>query len=260
MNHVAKCSVLGVWANVFTIDTFMATMRQAINSHTRCIIGNHNLHSIYLHHHDAQMHAFFEVVDYAYIDGMPFVLWGKLMGFPLERVHRLTCVDWVPQLIERCAAEHWRVFYLGAKPGVAARGAEQFRTQLPGLNIATAHGYFDLDSADNARIVAQINAFDPDILLVGMGMPRQEDWIYQNYTQLSARCIITVGAVIDYLTGEIPTPPRWTGQMGLEWLARLIAEPRRLGKRYLVEPWFLLPYMAQDVTARLRGRHGREEA
>ncbi len=254
MTSLTKYTLLGVWANAFTMATFFDTIRASITTRSRCIIGNHNLHSIYLYHHDAGMRDFYTIADYVFIDGMPLIWWGKLMGYPLMRHHRLTCVDWVPQLIARCAEENWRVFYLGASPGIAQQGAGQFLTRHPDLDMETAHGFFDMSSAENTHIVERINAYDPDILLVGMGMPRQEYWIHQTYTQLTARCVITVGAVIDYITGEIPTPPRWTGQTGLEWLARLIAEPRRLGGRYLVEPWFLLPYMAKDVWGRARRR------
>jgi N-acetylglucosaminyldiphosphoundecaprenol N-acetyl-beta-D-mannosaminyltransferase len=74
---------------------------------------------------------------------------------------------------------------------------------------------------------------------VGMGMPRQEHWIMDNLHRLHSMVVLPCGASIDYVCGEIPTPPRWAGRWGLEWLCRLLAEPRRLWKRYLIEPWFL---------------------
>lgn len=135
---------------------------------------------------------------------------------------------------------------------MAEAGAERFRVANPGLVIQTEHGYFDIES-ESDRIVATINAFAPDVLLVGMGMPRQERWILHRRDDLHAPCIITVGAAMDYFAGAIPTPPRWTGRLGLEWLARLMAEPGRLWRRYLVEPWYLLPFMLADIRGRWSG-------
>jgi N-acetylglucosaminyldiphosphoundecaprenol N-acetyl-beta-D-mannosaminyltransferase len=117
-----------------------------------------------------------------------------------------------------------------------------FRAHAPGLQIATAHGYFDRSpgSIENEAVLAQINAYQPHILLVGMGMPLQEHWLIDMFDRIDANVLMNVGAIMDYFAGEIPTPPRWMGRVGLEWLYRLGSEPRRLWQRYLVEPWLLL--------------------
>jgi N-acetylglucosaminyldiphosphoundecaprenol N-acetyl-beta-D-mannosaminyltransferase len=81
--------------------------------------------------------------------------------------------------------------------------------------------------------------------MVGMGMPRQEHWIVDNFELLGPVVVLPCGAAIDYVAGEIPTPPRWAGRCGLEWLYRLAAEPGRLWKRYLIEPWFVLLLMGR---------------
>ena len=86
--------------------------------------------------------------------------------------------------------------------------------------------------------------------MVGMGMPLQEHWIAENYDKLGNAVILPCGAAIDYFAGAIPTPPRWAGRLGLEWLYRLLAEPTRLWKRYLIEPWFLLFLTASPPGAR----------
>jgi N-acetylglucosaminyldiphosphoundecaprenol N-acetyl-beta-D-mannosaminyltransferase len=249
MNGEQVCSFLGVWANAFTLDSLLAAIQESLAG-PPVVIGSHNLHSIYLYHHDAKMKTFFDrAAHYVFIDGMPLILWGKMLGYPLSRANRLTCVDWVPLFAARAVAENWRLFYLGSQPGVAETGAQRFREQHPGLTIQTRNGYFDMKS-ESPAIINEINAWLPDVLLVGMGMPRQEHWILDFHDRLSAPCVITVGAAMDYFAGAMPTPPRWMGRVGLEWLARLWAEPGRLARRYLVEPWFLLPHMITDVRRR----------
>lgn len=257
--------LLGVWANAFTLDSLLETVADSVadtvadtaarpDPPPQAIIGSHNLHSIYLYHHDPKTRRFFDqAAHYIFIDGMPFIWWGRALGYPLRREHRLTCVDWVPPFMARAAAEGWRVFCLGNRPGVAETGAQKFRAWNPGLVIETRHGYFKTEGEIQAALDL-INAWSPDVLLVGMGMPRQEHWILDYHARLNVRCIITVGAAMDYFAGAIPTPPRWMGRIGLEWLARLWAEPRRLARRYLVEPWFLLPGMAADLRQFRRQR------
>jgi N-acetylglucosaminyldiphosphoundecaprenol N-acetyl-beta-D-mannosaminyltransferase len=93
-------------------------------------------------------------------------------------------------------------------------------------------------------VIVDINAYAPHILMVGMGMPRQELWILENRHDLRVNVIMPSGAIMDYIAGALPTPPRWLGPLGLEWCYRLLAEPARLSRRYMLEPWFVLGKMA----------------
>lgn len=128
---------------------------------------------------------------------------------------------------------------------MAALAAERLHQQYPALQIATRDGYFQPE--DNMAVLAEIANFQPHVLMVGMGMPRQEHWILENLDNLSANAILAVGACFDYVAGVIPTPPRWMGRVGLEWLYRFYSEPSRLARRYLLEPWALLPVMVRDL-------------
>lgn len=134
--------------------------------------------------------------------------------------------------------------------------AEAARQRLaaahPGCQIGVHHGYFDPDpaSAENQAVLAAILDFGPDILLVGMGMPRQEAWILANRHAVPRGVMFSVGAAFDYEAGAQTAAPRWMGRLGLEWLFRLASQPRRLAFRYLVEPWFLLPAALEDLRAK----------
>jgi N-acetylglucosaminyldiphosphoundecaprenol N-acetyl-beta-D-mannosaminyltransferase len=142
---------------------------------------------------------------------------------------------------------------------VAEQGAAILRDKFSDLQIATAHGYFDvhLDSQGSQNVLEAINAYQPNVLMVGMGMPRQEHWLVDNIRHLHANVVLNAGATMDYVVGVVPTPPRWSGRLGLEWLYRLAAEPKRLWRRYLIEPWFVLglflaglPKQRRSITKR----------
>jgi N-acetylglucosaminyldiphosphoundecaprenol N-acetyl-beta-D-mannosaminyltransferase len=192
------------------------------------------------------MREFNSSADCTHIDGLSLVLLGRLFGLPLRSDHRTTWLDLLPLLAEEATRRQWRIFYLGSRPGVAEKGARALRARYPGLLISARDGYFDTNrfSKDNQGVLAEIRRYAPDILLVGMGMPRQETWILQNREEIAAHAIFTSGALMDYVAGEVPAPPRWLGPLGLEWLYRLLSEPARLWRRYLVEPWLIFIYMA----------------
>ncbi|MBV6624857.1 MAG: WecB/TagA/CpsF family glycosyltransferase [Rivularia sp. (in: Bacteria)] len=239
---------LGVQVNALNILQLNSLVAESITQQKKYLIANHNLNSLHIFHHDSKMREFYKKADYTHIDGMPLVLIGKLRGYSLKREHRVTYADWVWPLMEEAATKGWKVFYLGSKPGVADKGAEILRQKFPGLKIACAHGYIDVDkdSQENQDTIAAINAFQPHILMVGMSMPRQEHWILDNLEQLHTNAILPSGACMDYVAGVVPTPPRWMGRMGLEWSYRLISEPKRLWKRYLVQPWFICKLLIQE--------------
>ena len=240
---------LGVEVDALNIPQLNSLVAESIEQQQKSIIANHNLNSLHIYHHDPKMREFYAKADYIHIDGMPLVFIGKLLGYSLKREQRVTYADWVWPLMEEAASKGWRIFYLGSKPGVAEQGANILRQKFPGLEIACAHGYIDVnkDSQENQATIAAINAFQPHILMVGMSMPRQEHWILDNLEQLQTNVILPSGACIDYVAGAVPTPPRWMGKMGLEWAYRLYSEPRRLWKRYLIQPWFVGKLLIQEI-------------
>lgn len=252
---MGRLTLLGVDVDPVTIEYLIERSRAAILSGEKIVIANHNLHSVYLYHHVPRLREFYRSADVVHVDGMPLIFWARILGHRVSRSQRVTYVDLIRPLIAEAWREGWRVFYLGGKEGVAERAALLLRQDYPGLVIRTHHGYFDEeDQAANRAILDAIADFSPQLLFVGMGMPRQELWILHNLQDIQANVIFTAGACFDYIAGELSTPPRWMGRVGLEWLYRLGTEPRRLWRRYLVEPWSLLPLVVEDIARTLRLR------
>ena len=232
-------SLLGLPVDALTMEQLTELVAEAVGDGRGCLLPNLNLHAIYLASKDPRLVTFFRSADFVHADGMSIVLLGRLFGLPLTRDHRVTYVDWIPVLLETAAAQGWRVFYLGSKPGVAAAAARRFRELHPGLRLSVRDGYFNRHT-QSAEVIGEIRKSCCDVLLVGMGMPRQELWIQHHREALGGLVVLPAGAAFDYFAGALPSPPRWAGRLGLEWLFRLLAEPRRLGSRYLVEPWHIL--------------------
>jgi N-acetylglucosaminyldiphosphoundecaprenol N-acetyl-beta-D-mannosaminyltransferase len=249
-------SFLGIRVNPLTIAELNVRIGDAIKQNARWIIANHNLHSVYLFRRDMKFRSFFDLASLIHVDGMPLVYLGRLFGFPLKSRHRVTYVDWLDPLLADAARMGWRVFYLGSKPGIAECGAALLRQKHAGLRIEVAHGYFDTygESAENLAMLDRINSYQPNILLVGMGMPRQEHWVLDNIQRLRANAILTAGATMDYVVGVISTPPRWAGRRGMEWCFRLADEPGRLWRRYLIEPLTLVGPISTELLKNLSHR------
>ncbi len=246
--NIMKCELLGVVVNPASTEELNEILYYHIYRKRKCVIGQHNLHSVYLYHRFPEMKKFYDTADYVYIDGMPIVWFAKLLGYPVKIRHRATFIDWIYSLLKLATDNNWKLFYLGAEEGIAQIGIDQFKKKFPGLKMEAAHGYFDATpgSFENEEIVNIINTFRPDILMVGMGSPREESWILDNFKEIDATVFLTCGAGIDYFAGVKPMPPRWLGKIGLEGIFRLLSEPRRLWKRYLLEPWFVFKLFLRD--------------
>ena len=242
-------SFLGLTVNALTMNDLHVLINDAVKKEGTCVIGHHNLHSLNIYHHEYKIHAFYTRTDFIHIDGMPLIFLGRLLGYPLQRRHRLTYVDWIRPLMREAARQRLRVFFVGSKPGVAAQAEKLLKAEVPELELKTIHGYFDLtpESKENQEVLESIEAYKPNILMVGMGMPRQEYWILDNLGKLNMSIILTAGACMDYVARIVPTPPRWMGQLGLEWLHRLLSDPKRLWRRYLLEPWFVLKLLLREI-------------
>lgn len=213
------------------------------------VVANHNLHSLYLIRKDERIAEFFRKSDLIEVDSVPVIFWARIVGRASRRFHRCTYLDWRDAFWERAIRENWKVFFVGGAPGVGEKAAARIQADWPGAKLATHHGYFDATagSAGNQAVVDAINAYRPDIVLVGMGMPRQEIWVLENQSKLGACVTFTVGGAFDYEAGVQRPSPRWMGQVGMEWLFRLAVDPQRLFTRYCVEPWHLMGPAIRDL-------------
>lgn len=251
---------LDVSVHSMTMQDLHDAIGQEIFQNRKTLIANHNMHSLYLWHKerseqaDGSLQRFYRRAKWTVIDGMPLVGLARLHGFPVKREHRIAYNYSLRYLFQLARLEGWRIYYLGSSEFVSTRGGIVLRDEFPGLQLRTRHGYFskEKDGPESEAVLKDIASFRPHILLVGMGMPIQETWIEENFDALRSNVIMNSGATLDYMAGTLPLPPEWVGQIGFEWLYRLINEPSRLGARYLAEPWSILGSVVRARLARSR--------
>lgn len=185
-------------------------------------------------------------------DGISIVLAARLLGRKLPE--RVAGSDLVPRLFDAATAERrLTVFLLGAGPGVAERAAAKIADRWPHVTVVDTYSPplgFERDAAENARILERIAAARPDILVVGLGAPKQELWVHAHRDRLEAGVALCAGASIDFLAGEKRRAPRWMQRAGLEWLHRLSTEPKRLARRYARDAWIFPQLILRELLAR----------
>ncbi|HPF20671.1 MAG TPA: WecB/TagA/CpsF family glycosyltransferase [Syntrophomonas sp.] len=174
-------------------------------------------------------------------DGIGIVWAGRHLGYAFEE--RVSGIDLLELLCEQAPQKNWKIYLLGAAPGVADEAARQLTLKYPGIDICgTQHGYFT--AAHQQSIVEVIQQLQPDILFVGLGAPGQEIWIHQFQLALAVPVAIGVGGSFDVVAGIKSRAPQWVIKANLEWLYRLLKEPRRL-KRQLALPRFVWAVLRQ---------------
>lgn len=179
-------------------------------------------------------------------DGIGLILAGKILGTPIKE--RVTGIDLTTELLKRAARKGYRVFFLGAKPGVAQEAKENLERIHPELKIVgVQHGYFK----EIEPVLEEIRAAKPHLILVALGMARQEKWFNTYGKELGIPVGIGVGGSFDVLSGRIERAPAWMQKIGLEWLYRLYKEPSRFW-RMLVLPKFLLVILGRKLTGQAK--------
>jgi N-acetylglucosaminyldiphosphoundecaprenol N-acetyl-beta-D-mannosaminyltransferase len=183
---------------------------------------------------DPELRLILQEADMATADGMPLVWGARLLGVRLPG--RVTGADLTPALAEVAAAKGYTLYLLGGSPGVPDRAAERLRERYPGIRIvgAVSPPHAPVLNIDPA-LVQDIRNAQPDILLVAFGNPKQEKWIAMHAPELRVPVMIGVGGTLDFIAGVTRRAPEWMQRSGLEWLYRLVQEPRRLWRRYAVD-------------------------
>lgn len=175
--------------------------------------------------------------DLVFGDGIGVKIAGAITGQKVK--DNVNGTDLLPILLNECESEGFSLFLLGAKPGVAQRMEEKIRNRFPGINIAgNHHGYFN--PKESEIVLRKINSGKPDILLVAFGAPHQEKWIETHFPRLSCRVAMGVGGLFDFYSERIPRAPYLMRMAGMEWIFRLVIEPGRMWRRYVLgNPLFL---------------------
>jgi N-acetylglucosaminyldiphosphoundecaprenol N-acetyl-beta-D-mannosaminyltransferase len=196
----------------------------------------------------------YAAADLSLVDGMP-VLWAsRLMGTSLPE--KISGSDLVLPLLEHARERAWRVFLLGGLEGVADLAAKNLAKKMPDLQIVgTLAPRIDMNEPKDSRreVVEAVRGARPDIVVVAFGAPKQELWIEEARRELVPAVLLGLGASVDFLAGTLPRAPAWMSDSGLEWLYRLVREPRRLWKRYLLrDPRFFAIVLRELVRSRAR--------
>jgi N-acetylglucosaminyldiphosphoundecaprenol N-acetyl-beta-D-mannosaminyltransferase len=248
----ARHPVLDGYVDAFSVPGFLDTLTYSAECRERLLVGNHNMHSLALHRTDPEFARFYEQLDFVFIDGAPVVGLARMRGPGVGMEHRLAVLDWIWPLFAHAEANGMSIVHVGGSRAMLDDVRTTVLSRHPGLRLTLIDGYFDAaDPGQNAAVLAAVAAADPDVVLVGMGMPRQERWLLHNLDALPHCPVVTVGGVLSFIGADRPTPPRWLGRIGLEWVYRLATEPTRLWHRYLVEPLPLLPVVAREAAGAL---------
>lgn len=231
-----RSRVLGFGVDRVTLPEAVARVRDLIASGTGLsLVATVNPEMIMQAERDAGLAAALHGAGLVVADGIGVVWAARRLRDPLPG--RVTGVALADALLEEAVRHGWRVYLLGAKPGVAELAAARMQQAVPGLQIAgTHHGYFSPEDA--GHIAAQVAAAQPDLVFVAMGAGRQEKWIWHNRQLFVRGVALGLGGYLDIWAGQVPRAPRWMQKLGLEWLFRLLREPSRW-RRQLVLPAFV---------------------
>lgn len=231
-----RVMIAGVAIDNVTMAGALSCIEELIRKREPSYIVTPNVDHIMKVQRDPGLRLVYEQATFALPDGMPLLWAGNFLGTPLKE--RVTGSDLVPRICERAAQKGYRLFFLGGRTGAAAKAKECLEKQFPSIQIVgVRRPQFGLeyDVSENEKIERMVKETDPDILLVGYGVPKQEKWIYQHYKRLGVPVSIGVGGTLDVLAGMVKRAPQWMQRSGFEWLWRLMKEPRRLWRRYLIE-------------------------
>ena len=243
-------AVLGIpFSNVSFADT-VEWVRQRVISKRPAYIATANMDFLMQAWRDPELQRILLEADLVVADGIPIVWLSRLLGHPLKE--RVTGSDLVPLFAELAAHEGFSVFGLGGAPGVAERATARLAERYPGLRVAGCYSppKADILEMDNAGILARIEAAAPDILFVAFGAPKQEKWVNMHIRRWKVPVSIGIGGSLDFLAGAQKRAPRWVQRLALEWLWRMLSDPRRLFRRYVANIAFLFVTLCRLLLLR----------
>ena len=250
--EVERCEILGVPISNVRVDEALQVMEHAIRERAQGhYISITNTESIYHALRIPAHRAYIRGADLSLCDGVGVIAAGWFWG---QRIKRLNGPVLQLEASRHGVGKGWRHFYYGGKEGVAELMAQRLTDAFPGLDVVGTYTppFRPLTPEEDDEVVRKINASGADIVWVGLGLLRQERWIAEHIGRVNAPWMIGVGAAFDYHAGVIPWAPAWIRALGLEWLFRLIIQPRLRAKRYWWSLVFVVEAAVKGVAANVR--------
>lgn len=233
-NMHRQIGLLGSYIDRITLEEAVVRVHEFIESGLPHQVTTINVDFLRLAQQDPEFRAVINRSDLAIPDGMPLVWASGWAGDKLPE--RVTGVDLVDRCCSLAAAQGYKIFLLGGEEGVASAAGDLLRERYPNLQIAGSYSppMGPFSEEEDQKMVSMIKDAQPDILFVAFGAPKQDLWISRHQEQLRVPVAIGVGGVFNFVTGRTRRAPDWMQQKGMEWLYRVIIEPRRLWKRYFI--------------------------
>lgn len=237
-----KIDILGIKVDRVGMAETIARIEEFIAEGSPRLVITPNVDHLIKARKDREFKRIYDETDLSVPDGVPLLWAAKFLGTPL--VERVNGTDLFEALCARAADCGYRLFFLGAAPGIAAAAAAELEQRHPGLNIVGTYSppfdFFE-SAGENKKIEDMILMARPDILFVGLGAPKQEKWIHRHMRNLRVPVSIGIGASFEYVAGCTARAPLWMQRTGLEWLYRILESPGRYWQRYFVEDAVFFP-------------------
>jgi N-acetylglucosaminyldiphosphoundecaprenol N-acetyl-beta-D-mannosaminyltransferase len=228
--YIECIDFLGIRVSVLTTDETIQKILKFALAGRRKIITYLNAHCVNVAFADQDYKKILNSADIVHADGMSIVWTSRLLGKPLPG--KIYAPDFFNRLIEESIRHNISFYFLGGRAGIVRKAVENLRKTFPSAEIKGSHnGYLDYE--EERKVINEINKLKPNILIIGMGVPKQEKWVYAHLNELNVNLCWMVGA-LDNLSGALKRPPKWMSDICLAWLFRLLQEPKRLWKRYLI--------------------------
>jgi len=256
-NRLGEVNLLGVRVDPLTLATLNERVKGLLQHQSKSVVAYIHVHGVNLAYQDEALARFFEEAEIVYCDGEGVRLGARLLGLHIPE--RIALTDWVWDFLAVCQNQSASLYFLGSTQDVLDAAARRVKERFPRVRLlGYHHGYFEKQGPSSDAVIAEINRLRPDVLLVGFGMPIQERWLMEFGNRLQVQLILTVGSCFEYVSGRRRRCPRWMAHHGLEWLFRLVQEPRRLFRRYIIgNPLFVARVVWAAASQRFRSQGGK---
>lgn len=249
--NMNKIKMFNVSFDNITFNEFAFLIDEIISKKTPKYVVTCNVDHIMQLKNNKEFKQVYDEADVVTADGVPVIWASKLLKKPLKE--KISGSDIFSEIGGHLEKKQHRIFFLGAGPGIADSAAKKLKKEYPKMNIVGSYSPsygFEKNEEENYKIIQMIQESKADILFVGLGAPKQEIWIHNNYKKYNVPVSIGVGATFDFLSGNVKRAPKIFQKIGMEWLWRLCSEPKRLWKRYLMEDTKFLFLVFKELKKR----------